>query len=198
MSLSFTSTLLTSGKPRWKSKANILRSFVLSVQRGEIALSQRSLFGWFLVLILFSLTNPQSPVKELEKTSNQVLARELHFPFLKVFWNMPPQTGTDLVTLYCSFYVYLLCVGNGDFLGFYDAYGFVNLLNTLAVGGKDTLWSMNTQFKGLVQSHWFFFQQWMVSRRTESRKEMDTFKCHHIHQLFLVRLEDALCSGKKA
>jgi len=41
----------------------------------------------------------------------------------------------------------------------------------------------------------FFFQQWMVSRRTESRKEMAIFKYHHIHQLYLVRLEDALCSG---
>lgn len=35
----------------------------------------------------------------------------------------------------------------------------------------------------------------MVSRKTESRKEMDIFKYHHIHQLYLVRLEDALCSG---
>lgn len=35
----------------------------------------------------------------------------------------------------------------------------------------------------------------METMRTECRKEMDTSKCHHTHQLSLVKLEDALCLG---
>lgn len=38
----------------------------------------------------------------------------------------------------------------------------------------------------------------MVSMRTEYRKEMDIFKCHHTLLSFLVKQEEELCSGNNS
>jgi len=80
----------------------------------------------------------------------------------------------------------------------YRAYDFVSFMKVINCRWRYFLVYVHPALRPgtvLLVYVFFFFQQWMVSRRTESRKEMAIFKYHHIHQLYLVRLEDALCSG---
>lgn len=60
-------------------------------------------------MVLFTFTNPQNSVMELEKTSYQVLVHELYFPFLKAFGIGLPQTCIDLVLSNVPFYILAMC-----------------------------------------------------------------------------------------